>query len=265
MTDGNIARAGQHQARAYLNGEPLDVMLQDFAPTNEDEAYLVQRDFIDRLAETRGRVGGHKIAYTSAVMRESRGISEPCFGLIFAGTIADSPAELTAADYTNLAIECEVAVRLASDVPADAAPYTRKSIAAHVESLMAAFEVVDRRPSAAPDGADPAISAIVTNISNGGAVLGPAVRDWQSVHLASSRGTVSINGEQRGEGLGSDVMGHPLEALVWLANDLAGRGEHLRAGEIVITGSIVPPIPLDVGDVAVVSVDGLGEARISVR
>ena len=76
---------------------------------------------------------------------------------------------------------------------------------------------------------------------------------------------MSINGEQRGEGLGSDVMGHPLEALVWLANDLAGRGEHLRAGEIVITGSIVPPIPLDVGDVAVVSVDGLGEARISVR
>jgi len=264
MSDPTIERAAGHQADAYLAGRLLDLMAQDFAPTTEADAYEVQRGFIERLAATKGSLGGYKIAYTSAVMRESRGISGPCSGRMFADTIVSAPASLRAADFVNLAIECEVAVRLASDVPAAAAPYTRASITPHIEALMVAFELVDRRGAPPPEGADPAIAAIVTNISNGGAVLGPSVRDWQQLDLASARGTVTINGALRGEGLGSDVMGHPVEALVWLANALATRGESLSAGDVVITGSIVPPIPLAAGDVAVVAVDGLGEARIDV-
>lgn len=264
MSDGNIEKAGQYQAEAYLGGESLDLMLQDFAPTTQDEAYLVQRNFIDRLSRTKGSLGGYKIAYTSAVMREARGISDPCAGLIFASTISSAPAELKATDYVKLAIECEVGVRLVSEVPATGAPYTRVSIAPHIESLMTAFEIVDMRPANAPEGADLAVSSIVTNISGAGAVLGPEVKDWQGIDLAASRGTMSINGKQVGEGHGSDVMGHPLEALVWLANNLAARGESMPAGAIVITGSIIPPTPLGSGDTATISIEGLGEAHIKV-
>jgi 2-keto-4-pentenoate hydratase len=86
----------------------------------------------------------------------------------------------------KLAIECEVGVCLASEVPASGAPYTRASIAPHIDSLMTAFEMVDMRPAGAPDGADPAVSSIVTNISNGGAVLGPEVKHWRGIDLAGS-------------------------------------------------------------------------------
>jgi 2-oxo-3-hexenedioate decarboxylase/2-keto-4-pentenoate hydratase len=259
-----IQQAGRYQAEAYLAGRPLDLMQQHFAPTTQDAAYRVQQKFIERLSQTRGSLGGYKIAYTSAVMRESRGISAPCSGRIFASTITRSPAALNSADYVKLAIECEVGVRLASQVPASGAPYTRGSIAPHIESLMTAFEIVDMRPAGAPDGADPAVSSIVTNISNGGAVLGREVRDWQGIDLAASRGTMTINGVQVGEGHGSDVMGHPLEALVWLANQLAARGESIPAGAIVITGSIIPPTPLNAGDTATISIEGLGDAQIKV-
>jgi len=265
MSDSSIQQAGQHQAKAYLGGRSLDLMLQDFAPATQEEAYRVQRAFIDRLSETRGRLGGYKIAYTSAQMRETSGIAAPCSGFMFAETIVDAPAVLKSSDYVGLAIECEVGVRLASEVPASGAPYTRESITPHIESLMTAFEIVDRRPGGAPDGADVAMAAIVANIHNGGAVLGPAVTDWQGIDLAASRGTMSINGKQVGEGLGSDVMGHPIEALAWLANSLAERGESIWAGATVITGSIIPPVPLNSGDRAAISIEGLGEAQIEVN
>lgn len=270
MTEGNSERAGRYQAERYLAREPLDLMAQDFAPTSEAEAYEVQRVYLDELSATRGARGGFKIAYTSAVMRESRGIKAPCIGGLFASEILESPAELRGADYVSPAIECEVGVRLASEVGPGGAPWTRESIAPHVEAVMTAFEVVDQLPAPAPAGAEPAtanpsIGGIVTNISGAGAVLGPPVRDWQSIDLAGARGTMSINGELVGEGRGSDVMGHPIEALVWLANTLAERGESIPAGAVVITGSIIPPTPLAAGDSAVISVEGLGEARIDVR
>lgn len=157
MSDGNIEKAGQYQAEAYLSGGLLDLMMQDFAPTTQEEAYLVQRNYIDRLSQTKGKLGGYKIAYTSAIMREARGISDPCAGLTFASTISSAPAEPKGSDYLKLAIECEVGVRLASEVPAAGAPYTRESIAPHIESLMTAFEIVDMRPAGAPEGADLAV------------------------------------------------------------------------------------------------------------
>jgi len=264
MSDGNIEKAGQYQAEAYLAGNTLDLMLQDIAPATQEDAYRVQEVFIHSLSHTKGSLGGYKIAYTSAVMREARGIGDPCAGVIFADTILESPKELNSADYVNLAIECEVGVRLASEVNASGAPYTRDSIAPHIESLMTAFEIVDIRPVGAPEGADPAISSIVTNIFGGGAVLGTEIKDWKSIDLPASKGTMSINGKLVGEGKGSDVMGHPLEALVWLANSLAARGESIPAGTVVITGSIIPPTPLNSGDTATISIDGLGEANIKV-
>lgn len=177
----------------------------------------------------------------------------------------DSPATFRSADYVRLAIECEVAARMGANVPASKAPYSRDSIADYIESLAVAFEMVDLRGAAAGTGQDAAaIAGICTNISNAGAVFGSAVRDWRGIDLAASHGVMVINGEEVGKGLGADVMGHPLEPLVWLANMLAERGKELTAGMTVITGSIIPPKPLGTGDTATIAIDGLGEAHVSV-
>ncbi len=184
---------------------------------------------------------------------------------MFADTIQDSPATFRGTDYVRLAIECEVAARIGMDVPASKAPYSRESLADYIEFLATAFEMVDIREAPAGTGKDAAaIAGICANIFNAGAVLGPAVRDWRDIDLAASRGAMIINGEQVGDGLGADVMGHPLEPLVWLANMLAAQGKTLQAGTTVITGSIIPPKPLKAGDMASISIDGLGEAQVAV-
>ena len=109
------------------------------------------------------------------------------------------------------------------------------------------------------------LTTIASNILNAGVVLGEPVTDWRGIHLAGCRGSMHINGELAGEGVGSDVMGHPLEPLAWLANTFAAQGRELTAGMVVITGSIVPPKWLKVGDTAVISIDGLGQAELKIE
>ena len=263
--DNRIEQAAAHQAAQYRARKPLDLMLQPFAPQTMAEAYAVQAGMVSRLVETRGPTAGYKIAYTSAVMRERTGVGQPCYGRIPAGMVHDTPAVVDSGDYGQVGIECEVAAKLGAEVPASGAPYTLESIAEYIEWIAASFEIVDRRDAPNLEGQMPEICSIVINISNGGAVLGEPVADWQGIDLTASRGTMSINGELVGEGVGSDVMGHPLEPLVWLANTLAAEGRSLEAGALVLTGSFAPPTMMNPGDEATIHIDGLGGAQLTVR
>ena len=265
MTDSDRVRsAGEYLAASYMDKRPLDIMAQRFAPRSQAEAYAIQDVFQDRMTAVRGPAVGYKIAYTNAIMRERSGVNAPCSGRMLSNGVLDSPASVQRNDFVRLGVECEVAVKLAFEIPASGAPYSRDDIYDAIEWLAASFEVIDGRQAADAEGQDPALKAIVTNISNAGAVLGQPVADWREIDLPASRGSLVVNGELIGEGVGADVLGHPVEPVAWLANNLAQLGKSLEAGAIVLTGSFVPPFMLNAGDSAVVSIDGLGEAHLEV-
>ena len=265
MSDNDrVKLAGEYIAAEYIAKRSLDIMRQDFAPRSQAEAYAIQDVFQERLSSTRGPAVGYKIAYTNAVMRERSGVSAPCSGRILAAGLHHSPASVPREDYVRLGVECEVAVRIGSAIPASGAPYTREDIYDYIEWLAASFEIIDGRQSTDVEGQDPALKAIVLNISNAGVVLGQPVPDWRDINMAASRGRLIVNDDLIGEGVGSDVLGHPVEPVAWLANNLAKLGKNLEAGEIVLTGSFVSPYMLNSGDSALVSIDGLGEARLDV-
>ena len=260
--DRNIQRAAAYVAQQYEANQPIDIMVQDFVPPTIEAAYAVQSACLNLLAATKGPVGGFKIASTNPATRQRTGVSGPCASGIFARQIYSAPATFNHADYNQFCIECEVGVRLASDLPASGAPYTRSSVGNAIESLSTAFELIDRRESASGSSAfAPDIKSIST-LSNAGAVLGVPMRDWHGIDLAACRGTMSINGELVSEGLGSNVMGHPLEALAWLANLKAAQGSELKAGMLILTGTLTSLMPLTAGDTATIAIDGLGEASL---
>ena len=252
-----LLRQFRSKEKYLLEGELL--------PESVDEAYRVQAAYQGALSSDYGVVAGYKIAYTTTALQQASGISEPVAGVILANNVRHSPSALDSADFLQPGIECEVGVRLGSDLPASGAPYDRDGVSEAVEAVMTAFEVVDNRRTQGQDTQTQLLTTIASNILNAGVVLGKPVTDWRGIHLAGCRGYMTINGELVGEGMGSDVMGHPLEPLAWLANNLAARGEELKAGMVVITGSIVPPKWLKAGDSAVIGIEGLGEATLSVE
>ena len=236
----------------------------DLLPESIDEAYEVQAAYQGTLTGDFGPVAGYKIAYTTTALQQSSGISEPVAGVILGNNVRHSPAVLDSADFLQPGIECEVGVRLGRDLPASGAPYDRDGVSEAVESITTAFEVVDNRRTQGQDTQTQLLTTIASNILNAGIVLGDPVTDWRGIHLAGCRGYMEINGELVGEGMGSDVMGHPLEPLAWLANNLASRGQEMKAGMVVITGSIVSPKWLKARDSALIEIEGLGRAELSV-
>ena len=237
----------------------------DLLPESVAEAYEIQAAYQGSLAAEYGAVAGYKIAYTTTALQQASGISEPVAGVILASNVRHSPAVLDSADFLQPGIECEVGVRLGRDLPASGAPYNRHGVSEAVSEVMTAFEVVDNRRTQGQNTQTQLLTTISSNILNAGVVLGVPVSDWQGIHLAGCRGYMEINGELVGEGMGADVMGHPLEPLAWLANALADQGRELKAGMVVITGSIVSPKWLAAGDSALIEIEGLGKAELSVK
>jgi 2-keto-4-pentenoate hydratase len=262
--EGRIQRAARflfEERQAHRRFGPIPDTL---APRTVDEAYAVQDALNTLLAGMLGPVAGYKIALTTAVMQQMVGLHEPIAGAILAKTIHQAPSTIRSTDYVHLGIDSEIAFQLGANLPADMAPYSRASVADAVAAAMVAFEPFDDRLADVSKSSALALSLIADNIGNVGIVLGPPVSDWRKLDLAAAHGQLVMNGELMGEGRGSDVMGHPLEALVWLANLLAKRRTSLTRGMVVTTGTLVALKFLKPGDSASWSVDGLGEAKLRV-
>ena len=138
------------------------------------------------------------------------------------------------ADFVRLGIESELAVRLARGLPASGS-VTRGDVAAAVGEVAAAFELIEDR-SADYTTLDWLWMA-ADNSWHAGLVLATPVpvRD-----VADLEGTLTIDGARVDSGSTRDVLGHPFDAVAWLANHLAGRGRRLETGHWISTGSIAP-------------------------
>jgi 2-keto-4-pentenoate hydratase len=221
-------------------------------PASIAEAYAAQEAYY-RLAEpVYGAVGGAKIATTTQVMQRLMGITHPCGGAIFARTIHASSARLRTADFVNLRLESEIALKLGADLPASAAPWSRETVAPAVAAAMPAFELIEDRH--ADYARTEAVSLIVENCWNGGVVVGTP-KSVPAAALVGVAGRLTVGGKTIGEGKAED----PCATLAWLANHLAERGRDLKTSMVVITGSVIPTVSIASGQRAVFTVEGLGE------
>ena len=258
MVDGRFERAAQHLWTACQQRSAYANLPAELAPRGVDEAYAIQ-DAYHRLATAaRGPVAGWKIATTTRVMQELMGIDRPCGGAIFERTIHHTPARLRCADFVSLKIECEIAFRLAADLSRERMPYTPDSVLASIESVMPAFELIDDRHAVYKETR--ALSLIADNCWNAGVVLGGPARPPSQPELDTARGTLEISGRPV---LHGNADG-PLRALAWMANLVAGRGQLIRRGMVVITGSLIPTTAIAPGETAIFTVAGFGQARLDV-
>lgn len=185
-------------------------------------------------------VAGWKIGATSPEAQAIIGCGGPFYGPMFAFQIAESGTAL-AAPAGLLGVECEFAFRIAEDQPPGRGGWDRHAIAALVGSCHPALEIIARRTvgSGFP-GFTPAVADFALNA---GFLHGPAIEGWQGADLAAAEVLGFVDGAQTNAGFGRNVLGHPLEALAWLANTLADRGRGLTAGQWVSTGTCLGVVP----------------------
>ena len=197
-------------------------------------AYDVQRQYVALLQRDAGAVVGYKIGLTSLRMQAMCRIDEPICGAVLAKRVHASDAVLRRSAYGRLGLEFEIAVRIGSDVPG--ADHTAQSVRRHVGAVCAGIEVVDDRNA---DYAHLDVRGLIAdNAWNAGMVLSRWASPWPD--LPSVEGIVSLDSKVFDRGFGRDVLGDPLVVVAWLANHLAARGEQLKSGHVVMTGSLIP-------------------------
>ncbi|HVY04877.1 MAG TPA: fumarylacetoacetate hydrolase family protein [Burkholderiales bacterium] len=244
--------------------QPITDLPEAIRPRNEGEGYALQRSLNDLLtAAGMGPQAGHKIGCTTPVMQKFLGIPNPCAGVVFERTVLRNSATVPRSGFVRLGVECEIAVELARDLTPAGAPVDRESAAASVGAVMASMELVDERYANFRTLGVPTL--IADDFFDSGCVLGDPVRDWRGLELDKLTGVAYLNGAEAGRGAGSLIMGHPLEALAWLANTRHRHGfGPLKAGEFVTLGSIVETKWLNAGDRIRVEIAELGELTLDV-
>lgn len=229
-------------------------------PPTQQDAYRVQGVLHQYLtSEGWGKTIGYKIGCTTDVMQAYLGIHNPCAGGVFDTTVHMVDGRIECSRFLRLGVECEIAVRLGDDLLPGATPFDRSIVAAAIESCMAAIEVVEDRyvDYAALDAA----SLIADDFFGAGCVLGVEAEGFDPFELPQVTGRMTINGHDVGSGTGNDILEHPLDALVWLANTMAQGGSGLREGELVLLGSLVQTNWIQAGDEVVVVNEPFGEVR----
>lgn len=261
-----MASLTDHQAAAkILAGHRLRPgafpgLPETLRPADLTDARLLQDAVHDRLAARLGPRTGWKIGCTTPVMQRFLGIPEPCEGGIFQASTQASPGRFPAAAHHRIGVECEIAVRIGRDLPPG--EHDRDTLRGAVEAVLPAIEVVDDRYT--DFAALGAPTLLADDFFQAGCVLGAPVTGWLGLDLAALSGRMLVDGAEVGHGHGRDVLGHPLNALAWLAGTLARRGRGLKAGEIVLLGSLVQTQWLRPGAHAAIEIEALGRVEVAV-
>jgi 2-keto-4-pentenoate hydratase len=237
-------------------------------PSTMGQAYDIADEFVQlRQDHENARTVGYKIALTTPQMRAFVGYSDSIAGAVLSSATYDSGAQVSAGKFVRMAFECEIAFLVSREILLDDVASV-SSIAKCIGAAAPAFELVDDlNADYSQFGHDEGAtlkSLAAGNAWNHGVVLGEWRPDWQTIDLGSLHGQAFINGQAQGEGYGRDVLGHPLEAMCWIAKHLLSRGKSLKPGEFVITGSLITTKFPVAGDSVRYVAGDLGEVTMSV-
>ncbi|MBM3509537.1 MAG: hypothetical protein FJX61_05280 [Alphaproteobacteria bacterium] len=253
-----IDRAAHALAAAWNMKTQIDDLPEADRPTSIDEAYAIQERMVAALPDV---VSGWKIGAASQTALQKYGFKEPFIARILGTRVFASPATVKAADYGMRGIETEFAFRITTDdLRAVFAPFTRERVIAAAGELIPAIELIDTRLKAWPKVSP--FSFIADNGIHGSFVIGKPVRDWDKTDLGRQTAAVSVNGKEVNKGSGADVLGDPVNALVWLANALPRMGKELREGDLVTTGTAAGVAWANAGDEAVSRLGEFGTVAV---
>lgn len=187
---------------------------------------------------------GWKIAATTDAVRKKLRTEGPIYGRTFKRFRATSPCNISHAELLDPLVECEFFVTLAADLPSRGQPWTMPEIIAAIATVHAGIEIAECRFPMA--GLPPLPFILADGSASGRYVFGNAIDNWQS-SLTETRVSLEVDGKKIRSGTGADVMGDPLQPLLWLVEERRQLGDGLKAGETISTGSMTGMLPVRPG------------------
>jgi 2-oxopent-4-enoate/cis-2-oxohex-4-enoate hydratase len=255
MNTDKISTLGNELYDSLMSRVAIDPLTEREPGITVDDAYRIQEHVIARRLKLGDHIVGKKIGLTSKVVQRSLGVSEPDFGQLLASMVASD--SIAVASLMQPRAEGEVAFLLERDLKGPGV--TNADVIRATHSVMPCFEIVDSRIR------NWNIKLQDTVADNGSAakfVLGDHAVPLKGLDLSTCGMVLEKNGVIESTGAGAAALGSPVNCVTWLANALGKHGIVLRAGEIILSGSLGALIPVAAGDVLSLSIGGIGSASI---
>lgn len=254
MEQQQILAVGDELFDALRQQRTLAPLTERFDDISIEDAYHISRRMLERRLDAGERVVGKKIGVTSKPVQDMLGVFQPDFGFLTDAMVFADGADISIADHLiQPRAEGEIAFRLRSSLQGPGV--TEADVLDATESIMPCFEIVDSRID---DWKIRIQDTVADNASCGVYVLGRDEVDPRDYDLPNLHMRIWKNGEFHSEGLGSAVQGNPLTAVAWLANTLGEFNIPFNAGEVILSGSLAPLIPVVAGDKMRLEIDGVG-------
>ena len=258
LMTANVQGAAQALWNARQALRPISPVRDGFGIDGADAAYAVQE--INTVADLKAgrRLVGRKIGLTAKAVQAQLGVNEPDYGMLWSD-LGFSPGNvIPLARFMQPKLEAEVAFVIGRDL--DAPDLLPVDIMRSVDCALPALEIVD---SAIADWKISLADTIADNASAGGYVIGDSPRSIANLDLRLCGMVLSRNGMTESIGLGAACLGHPLNALLWLARKMAAVGRPLKAGDVVLSGALGPMVPVRAGDQFHVEIQGFSPFSVS--
>lgn len=237
------------QIRAAYAGTPIAPIRPQLTNLDVDAAYAIQLENTAHWEREGRRLAGSKIGLTSRAVQKQLGVDRPDFGVLFADMIVAEDEPVAAGRVLQPKIEAEV------DRDVDVETPTVADVVRAVAYAMPALEIVGSRITNWDIGI---VDTVADNASSGLFVLGGPVRRLNGLDLRALQMQMTRQEEVVSKGTGAACLGNPLNAMAWLAGELAHRKRPLRAGDVVLSGALGPMVPVNPGDAFEASIAGLG-------
>ena len=253
MTPDQLSTAAKALRDAAARGVPIAPLRETYPTLDGSAAYAIQRLNTEHGVASGRRIVGCKIGLTARAVQAQLGVDQPDFGMLFddMGYGDGEPIPLSALQQPK--VEAEIAFVLERDL--DAERPTLGHVLNAIGYALPAIEIVDSRVR---DWKISILDTIADNASSGVYVLGGSPKKIDAFDLRLCGMSLEQSGEPVSLGCGAACLGHPLNAVVWLARTAARTGRPLRAGDTVLSGALGPMVPVKPGDVFEARISGLG-------
>ena len=260
LDENQIAAASRTLHDHWRAGTKLANLEATLRPRDRAEGYAIQAE-IEKYAA--GNLFGWKIAATSEAGQKHINVDGPMAGRILPDTLIPDGGTASMAGNEMRVAEPEFAFRMGVDLPPRPSPYSVREVLDAVDTLHPAIEIPDSRFSDFVSAG--AAQIIADNACAHLFVLGaPTTSNWRALDLVEEKPVITLRGS-RFIGHGKNVLGGPLIALAWLANELRQLGVTLKAGEVVTTGTCHPPLPIQAGDVFEADFGVIGKVSVAFK
>ena len=257
MDTTTIERYGDALYQALIERTPIDPLTDREPDITIEDAYRIQLRMIQRRLDAGETIVGKKIGVTSKVVMNMLKVNQPDFGQMTSGMVFNEGEPIRVDSMIAPRAEAEVAFVLKHDLMGPGV--TAADVLRATDCVMPCFEIVDSRIK---DWKIKIQDTVADNASCGVLTLGGMRKSPRQLDLALAGMVLAKNGEVISTSTGAAVQGSPVNAVAWLANTLGRLGIGLKAGEVILSGSQSPLVPVKAGDSLSCSVGGLGSTSV---